>query len=59
MKILSRWNTTHECEACDKSHCGIGAALVELDDGRDRIICQDCAKDLPRAQEKILSHVSP
>ena len=54
MKIKSRWNTTHECEACDKPFCGPMAALVELDDGRDRIICADCARDLPKAQEQIL-----
>jgi len=55
MKIKSRWTTSHECEACDKRFCGAMAALVELDDGRDRIICQDCAKDLKQAQEQILA----
>lgn len=40
--IKSYWNTSHECERCDKSFCGAGAALVILKNGRDRIICSDC-----------------
>ena len=55
MKILSRWTTSHECEACDKHFCGAMAALVKLNDGKDRIVCEDCAKDLPKAQEQILA----
>ena len=55
MKILNKWTTSHECEACDKHFCGAMAALIELDDGRQRIICQDCAKDLSKAQEQILT----
>ena len=55
MKILSRWTTNHECEACDKHFCGAMAALIVMDDGRNRIICADCAKDLPKAQEQILA----
>jgi len=55
VKILSRWTTSHECEACDKQFCGAMAALIELDDGRNRIICVECAKNLPKAQEQILN----
>lgn len=44
VKIKSRWNTSHECESCDKRFCGNMAALVELDNGDDRIICAECVK---------------
>jgi len=48
--IKSRSDTSHECECCDKSFCGVGAALVLLKNGKDRIICRDCVdkyKDNP------------
>lgn len=53
MKILGRYNTSHECEACDKSFAGMNSALIELDDGRQRIICADCRKNLKKAQKDI------
>jgi len=40
--IKSRWDTSHECECCDKHYCGKGAALVILQNDEDRIICQEC-----------------
>ena len=54
MYIKSWWHTSHECEACDKNHCG-SAALIQMDDGREHIICSDCASDLPKAQGIILA----
>jgi len=42
LEIKSRWDTSHECERCDKSFCGVGAALVLLKNGKERIICMVC-----------------
>ncbi len=44
MKVISRWNTSHECELCGKGFCGENAVLVVMGDGAERIIGADCAK---------------
>ena len=43
IKIKSRWDTSHECQACGKGFVGKNSALVELDNGQDAIICSECA----------------
>jgi len=44
VKIKSRCDTSHECQACGKDFSGNNAALVELDNGNDAIICVSCAE---------------
>ena len=44
VKIKSRWDTSHECQSCRENFSGKDAALVELDNGNDAIICASCVK---------------
>lgn len=44
--ISSGWNTTHECELCDKEYAGINSSLIELDNGGKRIVCNECRDKL-------------
>ena len=37
------WDTSHECQVCGKDFSGTNAALVELDNGQNAIICSECA----------------
>ena len=45
-RIISRWDTTHECQVCNKDFAGNNAVLVELDNEQQGIICADCAEKL-------------
>jgi len=46
VKIKSRWDTSHECQACGKNFAGKNAALVELDNDNTAIICASCAEKI-------------
>jgi len=46
VKIKSRWNTDHECQACGKDFAGNDAAVVLLDNGNEALICSKCAEQL-------------
>ena len=35
-------NTSHECEFCGKEFAGYNSSLIELDNGEDRIVCENC-----------------
>lgn len=51
MKILSRWNTSHECDLCDKHYAGKNAALIETDKGQQLIVCAKCVRELTRKKK--------
>ncbi|KKN62263.1 hypothetical protein LCGC14_0514000 [marine sediment metagenome] len=44
-RVLSYWDTSHECESCDREFAG-PAALVKIDTGQERIVCLACLKKL-------------
>ena len=46
VKIKSRWDTSHECQACGKDFSGKNSALVDLDNGNTAIICALCAEKI-------------
>ena len=43
VRINSRLDTSHECQACNRNTAGDNAALVELANGDYAIICSECA----------------
>jgi len=43
VRIIKRCDTEHECQVCGKDFSGKNAALVELDNGQDAIVCSECA----------------
>lgn len=54
MRVLSRWNTTHECERCGKGYAGRNAALIITDRGKKKIVCSNCLRILRLKQKKRL-----
>lgn len=56
MKVLSYWNTTHECEYCGKNSAGKGAALV-IKDKEERIICSSCLWGLASTFDRFLGRI--
>ena len=43
-RVFSYWETSHECESCDREFAG-PAALVKIDTGQQRIVCLACLKE--------------